>query len=78
MVDEIERSTGRTVTVIDASTAHRTADGWVYGFPELAAAQAPGRARSLARFQPWLLCHGRHRTAALPLVDAGLIPPTTL
>ncbi|MBT7449788.1 MAG: N-acetyl-gamma-glutamyl-phosphate reductase, partial [Rhodospirillaceae bacterium] len=23
------------VKVIDASTAHRTADGWVYGFPEL-------------------------------------------
>src|SRR5688572_28342290 len=23
------------VNVIDASTAHRTADGWVYGFPEM-------------------------------------------
>ena len=29
MVDEIERSSGRKVKVIDASTAHRTADGWV-------------------------------------------------
>ena len=36
----LKRSTGRTVKVIDASTAHRTADGWVYGFPELAAAPA--------------------------------------
>ena len=26
------------VTVIDASTAHRTEDGWAYGFPELSAA----------------------------------------
>ena len=26
--------------LIDASTAHRTADGWVYGFPELAPGQA--------------------------------------
>ena len=24
-----------TTAVIDTSTAHRTADGWVYGFPEL-------------------------------------------
>src|SRR6218665_1197934 len=30
------------VRVIDASSAHRTAPGWVYGFPELAPAQ-PGR-----------------------------------
>jgi N-acetyl-gamma-glutamyl-phosphate reductase len=28
------------VRVIDASSAHRTAPGWVYGLPELAAAQA--------------------------------------
>ena len=27
------------VRVIDASTAHRTADGWTYGFPELSADQ---------------------------------------
>ena len=27
-------SSDRTV-VIDTSTAHRTADGWVYGFPEI-------------------------------------------
>ena len=25
--------------IIDASTAHRTADGWVYGFPELSKEQ---------------------------------------
>jgi N-acetyl-gamma-glutamyl-phosphate reductase len=38
---------GRT-RVIDASTAHRTADGWGYGFPELTASQ---RARIVeARF----------------------------
>jgi len=30
-VDMIENKTTR---VIDSSTAHRTANGWVYGFPE--------------------------------------------
>jgi hypothetical protein len=30
--------------VIDASTAHRTAPGWVFGFPELAAGPARRRA----------------------------------
>ncbi|MBV5322865.1 MAG: hypothetical protein JZU60_03415, partial [Ilumatobacteraceae bacterium] len=40
MVDELERTTGRPgPRIIDASTAHRTALGWVYGFPELAAGQ---------------------------------------
>ena len=28
-----------SVRVLDASTAHRVADGWVYGLPELNAAQ---------------------------------------
>ena len=27
--------TNSTVKILDASTAHRTAEGWVYGFPEL-------------------------------------------
>ena len=39
MVDAITAETGRAIKIIDASTAHRTADGWVYGFPELAIGQ---------------------------------------
>ena len=34
------------VRVIDASTAHRTADGWTYGFPELRAGQREAIAAS--------------------------------
>ena len=63
MVDEIERSSGRKVKVIDASTAHRTADGWVYGFPELCAAQHK-RCATPRRVATRLLRHGRHRHAA--------------
>jgi N-acetyl-gamma-glutamyl-phosphate reductase len=73
MVDEIERSTGRTVKVIDASTAHRTADGWVYGFPELAAAQAQAVREASRVSNPG--CYATGAIALLrPLVDAGLIP----
>ena len=39
LVDAITAETGRAIKIIDASTAHRTATGWVFGFPELAAGQ---------------------------------------
>jgi N-acetyl-gamma-glutamyl-phosphate reductase len=72
MIDDIARTSGKPGPMIDASTAHRTADGWVFGFPELVKGQReavhPGRARE----QPRLLFHRRHR-ADRPLVDAGLI-----
>ena len=74
MVDEIERSTGRTVKVIDASTAHRTADGWVYGFPELAASQREAVIQAERVANPG--CYATGAIALLrPLVDAGLIAP---
>jgi len=73
MVDEIERSSGRKVKVIDASTAHRTADGWVYGFPELAASQAQAVRDATRVSNPG--CYATGAIAMLrPLVDAGLLP----
>ncbi|AOG22779.1 N-acetyl-gamma-glutamyl-phosphate reductase [Acidovorax sp. RAC01] len=73
MVDEIERTTGRKVKVIDASTAHRTADGWVYGFPELAASQTQAVREAGRVSNPG--CYATGAIAILrPLVDAGLIP----
>ena len=59
--------------VIDASTAHRTAEGWVYGFPEMTAGQA-GRIAAAPRVtNPG--CYATGFVAALrPLVDAGLVP----
>lgn len=74
MVDEIARSTGRKVKVIDASTAHRTAAGWVFGFPELAAGQAQAVASADRVANPG--CYATGAIALLrPLVDAGLVPP---
>ena len=59
--------------ILDASTAHRVAPGWAYGFPELDAAQAE-KVRTAAR----VANPGCYPTGAIalirPLVDAGLIP----
>ena len=59
--------------ILDASTAHRTAPGWVYGFPELDAAQ-PARIAAAARVSnPG--CYATGAIALLrPLINAGLLP----
>ncbi|GHC96321.1 N-acetyl-gamma-glutamyl-phosphate reductase [Pseudorhodoferax aquiterrae] len=61
------------VRVIDASSAHRTSPGWVYGLPELEAAQAERIARADRVSNPG--CYPTGAVALLrPLVDAGLLP----
>jgi N-acetyl-gamma-glutamyl-phosphate reductase len=73
MVAEIEKSQGRGPRIIDASTAHRTADGWVYGFPELAPGQAEAVRTARRVSNPG--CYATGAIALLrPLVDAGLVP----
>ena len=63
------------VAVIDTSTAHRTAPGWTYGFPELRGARARIRAsRRIAN--PG--CHASGFVALVaPLVEAGLLAADT-
>ncbi len=59
--------------ILDASTAHRVADGWTYGFPELAAGQAEAIAAARRVSNPG--CYATGAIALLrPLTDAGLIP----
>ena len=74
MVDAIERETGRPgPRIIDASTAHRTAPGWVYGFPELEVAQRNAVAQARRVANPG--CYATGAIALIrPLVDAGLLP----
>jgi N-acetyl-gamma-glutamyl-phosphate reductase len=59
--------------VIDASSAHRVAPGWVYGFPEMVEGQAE-RIRTAAKVtNPG--CHATGAIALLrPLTEAGLLP----
>jgi N-acetyl-gamma-glutamyl-phosphate reductase len=59
---------------IDASTAHRVAPGWVYGFPELARGQAEAIAAAANVANPG--CYPTGGIALIrPLVDAGLMRP---
>ncbi|MEO7242445.1 MAG: N-acetyl-gamma-glutamyl-phosphate reductase [Variovorax sp.] len=71
LVDSLQ---GQGPRIIDASTAHRVAPGWVYGFPELVVGQAEAVARARRVTNP-----GCYATAAIamlrPLVDAGLVAP---
>jgi N-acetyl-gamma-glutamyl-phosphate reductase len=59
------------VRIIDASTAHRTAKGWVYGFPEVVGAREVARARRVSN--PGCYPTGFIALVA-PLVSAGLLP----
>ena len=73
MVDAIRKDTGRAPRIIDASTAHRTAEGWVFGFPELAPGQREAVAKAERVSNPG--CYSTGAIALLrPLVDAGLVP----
>ncbi|WP_225782241.1 N-acetyl-gamma-glutamyl-phosphate reductase [Xenophilus sp. Marseille-Q4582] len=69
----IDGLAGRKPRIIDASTAHRVAPGWVYGFPELAPGQAQAVAAADRVANPG--CYATGAIALLrPLVDAGLLP----
>jgi len=71
LADELGAAAPR---ILDASTAHRVAPGWTYGFPELAPGQ--GEAIRAARRVANPGCYATGAIALLrPLVDAGLIAP---
>lgn len=61
------------VRVIDTSTAHRVAPGWVYGFPELSAGQAEAIAASKRVANPGCYATG-FISLVRPLVELGLLP----
>jgi N-acetyl-gamma-glutamyl-phosphate reductase len=59
--------------IIDASTAHRTADGWAFGFHEIEAGGKERLAAAKRISNPG--CYSTGFVALVrPLVDAGLIP----
>jgi len=70
MVDAMGKAGPR---VLDASTAHRVAPGWTYGFAELEPGQAARIAAAARVANPG--CYPTGAVALIrPLVDAGLIP----
>ncbi len=69
----IDALPGRRPRIIDASTAHRVAEGWTYGFPELSPEQ-----RAAVQTADRVANPGCYATGAIsllrPLVDAGVLP----
>lgn len=65
--------TSETVRIIDASTAHRTASGWTYGFPEMDRDQRQALRRATRVANPGCYPTG-FIALTRPLVDAELIP----
>ena len=74
VIDALALSTGQPgPKIIDASTAHRTAPGWVFGFPELAPGQQDAVQKARRVSNPG--CYATGAIALIrPLVDAGWIP----
>lgn len=62
----------RTI-VIDASSAHRTKEGWAYGFPELSKAHREAIASSKRIANPGCYASG-FIALVYPLVQAGILP----
>lgn len=63
----------RAPRILDASSAHRVAEGWTFGFPELNAGQAEAIAKAKRVSNPG--CYPTGGIALLhPLVAAGLLP----
>jgi N-acetyl-gamma-glutamyl-phosphate reductase len=70
---EAGTSRGKPVRILDASTAHRVAPGWVYGFAE----RTPDQAEQIAA-ATFVANPGCYATGAIgllaPLVAAGVLP----
>jgi N-acetyl-gamma-glutamyl-phosphate reductase len=71
-VHEIVPKLGGNVRVIDASTAHRVAPGWTYGFAEMAGGQRQAIAGATRVSNPGCWSTGAIGLLA-PLVAAGLV-----
>lgn len=71
-VEAVALAENQSVKIIDTSTAHRTANGWVYGFPELKG-QRERIAASNRIANPG--CHASGFVALVaPLVESGIVP----
>ena len=70
-IEAVALAAGSKVRIIDASTAHRVADGWTYGFPEIVGREAVANASRVAN--PGCYPTGFIALVA-PLVRAGLLP----
>lgn len=71
--ESVSLCTSGHTRIIDASTAHRTADGWAYGFPELAPSFRTAIETSKRVAVPGCYASG-FASVCFPLVSAGVLP----
>ena len=70
----VQAAVGCDTKIIDTSTAHRCAEGWAYGFPELGAEYVQKIATMKRIANPG--CHATGSIAVLaPLIAKGIISP---
>ena len=69
----IDAMTVRKPRIIDASTAHRVNDSWVFGFPEMKAGQREAVIQAERVSNPGCYASGAIAILA-PLVKAGIVP----
>ncbi len=76
-VEAVSMVENENVRIIDTSTAHRTAEGWVYGFPELYDSLA--KALPTAKRVAVPGCHASGFNALVaPLTEAGILSKDAL
>lgn len=73
-VEAVSFCTNPHVKILDASTAHRTAEGWAYGFPELSSGHRAQIASSKRVAVPGCYASG-FAALVYPLVKNGIIAP---
>ena len=75
--ETVELAKGTSARIIDTSTAHRTVNGWAYGFPELS-----DRHRSAIASAKYVASPGCHASGFIsliyPLISAGIISSESL
>jgi N-acetyl-gamma-glutamyl-phosphate reductase len=71
--EAVDLITSNSVRVVDPSTAHRVAPGWVFGFPEMCRGQRQAISASKRVSNPG--CYSTGFIALVrPLVEAGVLP----
>lgn len=73
-IEAVSLCTNPHVKILDASTAHRTAEGWAYGFPELSSENREKIASSKRVAVPGCYASG-FASLVYPLVKNGIIAP---
>lgn len=75
-IEAVKLVTNENTRVVDASTAHRVAPGWAYGFPEISKRHHDAVAKGKRIANPGCYATG-FLAIAFPLIKLGLIAPET-